>query len=249
MKKKVDFPPSDTPDEDNTPLPTDEQIISAVGLDIDALFETFKSDDETEDKVKKPMQARRSKKYEEQKKRATRLAEIYVSLTPMQQRFVTEYVKKDWDTLSELAIRIGSTAKGESLRQLPYQYLQRPEIKEAIVLTTLRKLEAEGIDRYEIIGMFKDAFNASMAEGKYKEANEAAQHLGTAIGMFSPSKTKGLTPMEHGQMRELHNIGKAGNVPGEIKDGSVVSDATVATVDDDLNKHLKIAGLDLNKLN
>ena len=55
--------------------------------------------------------------------------------------------------------------------------------------------------------------------------------------------------MEHGQMRELHNIGKAGNVPGEIKDGSVVSDATVATVDDDLNKHLKIAGLDLNKLN
>jgi phage terminase small subunit len=242
-RPSVSFPPDETTPVD---LPSDDKIIEAVGLNIEALFETFKSEDETEAKVKGPMNNRRSKKYEEQKKRAMRLAELLSSMTPMQQRFVTEYVKKDWDTLSEVAIRAGSTAKGESLRQISYTYLNREDIKEAIVLLTLRKLEAEGIDRYEVIGMLKDSFNGAMADGRYKEANEASQMLGTAIGMFSPSKNKGLTDMEQGQLRELNKVSKAANVAGDIKEGSVVNEATISTLDDELRKHIGIAGLKPN---
>ncbi len=240
MTKKTHFPPDETAP---VALPSDEDMIEAVGLNVQALFETFKSEDETEAKVKGPMNNRRSKKYEEQKKRATRLAEILVGMTPMQQRFVMEYVKKDWDTLSEVAIRAGSTAKGDSLRQIAHTYLQRDDIKEAIVLMTLRKLEAEGIDRYEVIGMLKDSFNGAMADGKYKEANEASQMLGTAIGLFDAKRNKGLTDMENGQLRELNKIGKAANIAGDIKESSVVNEATISTLDDELNKHIKIAGL------
>lgn len=225
---------------------TDAEMLEKASLDIDHLFSVLREGNEPLEEVVSKA-GRRSKEYDDKKKRAQRLAGLMASLTPQQQRFVTHYVQKDWDSLSEVMIRAGSNAKGESLRLIAWQYLNKPVIKEAIVLSTLRKLEAEGIDRYEIIGMLRDSFNASMADGKYKEANEAAQLLGTGIGLFSPKGVKDkLSTQEAMQIGELNKISRrAGLADPKPSEELAQTGMQEEMANEELSNHLKIAGLAL----
>lgn len=218
---------------------SDEEMIASFG---ESLFETFKEGNEPLSTVI-TKEGRRSKEYEDKKQRAKRLAELMAGLTPLQGRFVTHYVAKDWDTLSEVVIRAGSTSSSpEGLRQIAWNYLQRKDIKEAIGLMTLRKLEAEGIDRFEILGMLRDSFNGAMADGKYKEANEAATLLGTSIGVFAPTKSKDLSKTDMKQLGELNQVARKHNLHGG--DYSSVPDANPIVDEmtlEDLNRQLSIA--------
>lgn len=242
----LDYEPEKTTFDTDACPATDDEMLEKVSLDIDHLFNVLRDGNEPLSEVVSK-EHRRSKEYDDKKKRAQRLASIMASLTPQQQRFVTHYIAKDWDTLSEVMIRSGSAAKGDSLRLIAWQYLQKPIIKEAIVLSTLRKLEAEGIDRYEIIGMLRDSFNAAMSDGKYKEANEAAQLLGTGIGLFSPKGVKDkLSTNESTQLNELNKISRKAGLSDPKPDNELAKTGMQEDmVTEDLSNHLKIAGLAL----
>ena len=230
------------------PLPSDEEMIAKASLDIDHLFNVLRDGNEPLAEVV-TKNNRRSKVFADKKERAQRLASIMMGLTPQQQRFVTHYVAKDWDTISEVMIRAGSTGKGDALRQIAWGYLNKPEIKEAIVLSTLRKLEAEGIDRYEIISMLRDSFNGAMADGRYKEANEAAQLLGTGIGMFNVkggTLSKDLTKMETAQLGDMNRIARKAGLADEKPEASLARDEMQGDmVHEELSNALKIASASL----
>lgn len=244
----------DTPKEPNENyviLPKDDsEIIGQTGLDLEHLFTVFREGNEPLESVVKG-ERRRSNEFAEKKARAMKLATLLTGLTPQQHKFVTHYVAKDWDSLSEVMIRCGSTAKGDALRQIAYQYLQRKDIKEAIALMTLRKLEAEGIDRYEVIGMLRETRDSAMADGKYKEATEAAQLLGNAIGMFSNTKgaTKDLSKLEASQLKDINQVARQAGIgdPKPTNDLAFKPDSFAnEVVNEELTNALKLAGLKLN---
>lgn len=228
---KVGFPPSDTELEDSR---TDAEIMAEIdhasfnhndpdkasefGLQ---MFELLRNGNEPMEEVV-PKASRRSNAYAAKAARVKRLAELMIGLSPQQERFVHIYVAKDWDTLAEVAMRAGSTAKNSfHLRNIASQYLKNPKIKEAIGLLTISKLEAEGVDRYEVIAMLRDNHAMAVASGKLREANDAAEKLGIAIGMFSPKGAKGvtdLTKVEYNQLKELNQASSQTKQAQSIRD-------------------------------
>lgn len=175
---------------------------------------------------------RRAKAYELRAKRVKRLAQIMIDLTPFQERFVHHYVQKNWDSLSDLAIMAGSNAKKEvSLRNIAATLLRNPKVIEAIGLLSYSKLEAEGVDRHEVIAMFRDNHAVAIAEGNHKEANVAAEKLGTIVGLFGkpsgPSRAieREMTKVEAAQYRELQAIApKERGGDSTAKDGFVLKE-------------------------
>lgn len=174
-----------------------------------AMFDMFKGTNEPHEAVVKKA-GRRNDTWALRAKRVKRLAQLSMELTPFQERFVHHYVKKDWDSYSELAMRAGSKAtKPEYLRNVAHQTLKNERVIESIGLLTVAKLEAEGVDRYEVIHMIRDTYACAIADGKYKEANDASEMLGVSIGMF-PAKGSAaaskMTKVEFNQLQELNKV-------------------------------------------
>lgn len=199
----------------------------------------------SESPVKGP--SRRGEIYALRAKRIKRLASLILEMTPFQERFVHHYVQKNWDSLADLAIMAGSTATtSQNLRNVAYQNLKNKKVIEAIGLMTYSKLEAEGIDRHEVIGMFRNNHAAAYVDGDYKEANIAAEKLGIAVGLFPGGKqgiskavAATMTNIDKSQLNELNKASGGNKTIYEQTGEAPSSDALV--LNEDLKNHLAIA--------
>lgn len=190
--------------------------------------------------------ARRGSVYEGRAKRIKRLASLMLELTPFQNRFVHIYCQFNWDSHSDIAIAAGSTAKpGQNARNIAYQTLKNKKVIEAIGLMNWSKLEAEGIDKHEVVASFRDIRDCAIADGDYREANAANEKLGSIIGLFSLKGNKALmkemTRTEQDQLTELGTIGKTttGGAKASVPYDMAPSDKV--QMEEDLKEQLRIA--------
>lgn len=168
--------------------------------------------------------SRRNLTYDLRAKRAMRLGQLMVEMTPFQERFVHHYVAKKWDSLGEVSLLAGSKAKKpQYLRNIAYLTLKNETVMEAIGLLTVAKLEAEGLDRHEVIAMFRDNHATAISKGDLKEANVAAERLGIVAGLFAPkagmASTKDLSKTEYMQLKEINQLSQPHLNPSKLGTG------------------------------
>jgi len=180
--------------------------VSEDGLNLhDHYKELTKAEEELEEKV-----TRNDDAYRTRAERSKRLAQLYVSMTPMQEKFVKNYVAKNFGSIPELMISIGTKGKPENLHQIYHTFSKNVKIKEAIGLETQLRLEAEGTSRNEVVQMLRDSFAVAITSGSVKDANEAAKLLGMAMGMFN-AKDVGVRGVNREVTSEVTRLGKLAN--------------------------------------
>lgn len=87
------------------------------------------------------------------------------------------------------ALKAGSEAKGrQALGRVGYnQEYQVDGAKEYIAYLQMVKAKSACVSETEIIEMLRDSHRQAMTDGKYGDANKAAELLGSYIGMFGKS--------------------------------------------------------------
>lgn len=82
------------------------------------------------------------------------------------------------------ALKAGSTAKADNLRVQGHQWENLPGSKEYIEYLKQQHAQAGLIDAAEIIQKLRKVYDEAIATGSLKDANKAAELLGTMIGVF-----------------------------------------------------------------
>lgn len=111
--------------------------------------------------------------------------DVVRDLTPFERRFVEAYLK--CDSGAEAARVAGSNAK--NLEQVAYNTKKRPHVMTAIAVGLNYRIQAAALDDNEVIMKLREVFDAAMEDGKYAEANKAAELLGKTIGLFGNPKS------------------------------------------------------------
>lgn len=110
-------------------------------------------------------------------------------LTPMQRKYC-EYRAKGLKQY-EAAGKAGSSATTkESMGRVGYNIERMPGASEYINWLQEQRAKQACVDEIEIIEKIRAVYDEAMNDGKYAEANKAAQMLGEMIGAFNKSKVK-----------------------------------------------------------
>lgn len=87
--------------------------------------------------------------------------------------------------------KAGSNASTRaSLSRVGWNTEQLDGVKEYILWLEHKRAKASVIDDLELIDMFRDVYKEAMENGKYADANKAAEHLGNMVNAFGKIKTK-----------------------------------------------------------
>lgn len=119
---------------------------------------------------------------------------IISQLTPSQKLFC-EYRSRGL-TLAAAAKKAGSTAKEDNLRVQGHQWENLPGAQDYIDYLKQLHAQASLIDAAEVITKLRKVFDEAMADGKWKDANKAAELLGLMIGAFGKNGAVGLVSEE-----------------------------------------------------
>jgi phage terminase small subunit len=101
-------------------------------------------------------------------------------LTPFQTDFVVQYLTAKNPT--EAVRKAGS--KSVRPENLAHKLLKNPNIQAAIEFGLRNRIESAGIDSKAVVTMLNRVYESAMANGKFNDANKAAELLGSHLGMF-----------------------------------------------------------------
>jgi len=105
-------------------------------------------------------------------------------LSRFQVDFVTHYMGSK--NATEAAVRAGSTAKHPAA--VASNTMKLKNVQEAVAWSMKNRIEAAGVDSREVISMLKRVYDTAIENGKYGDANKAAELLGSHLGMFRTSQ-------------------------------------------------------------
>lgn len=116
-------------------------------------------------------------------------------------------------TQAESAKRAGSTTTDRKAQTRVGYNLENTTAgaKEYIAYLQMKRAEAAIVTETEVIDMLRENYRRAQADGKYAEANKAAELLGSYIQMFSKGK-------EVQTAKELEQSKKVKNNVGAFKD-------------------------------
>lgn len=102
------------------------------------------------------------------------------NLSPFALEFVHQYFQSK--NATEAVKKAGSTAKRPEA--VASNLMKQPNVAAAIAWGMQRRVEAAAVDSKEVIAMLKRVYDKAMENGKYNDANKAAELLGNHLGMF-----------------------------------------------------------------
>lgn len=119
-------------------------------------------------------------------------------LTP----FARRYAELRATTLkqADAAKKAGSQASTrQSLTRVGYNTEQLDGVKEYIMWLEYKRAKASAVDEIEIVQMIRDTYKSAMMDGKYNDANKAAELLGNMIGAFANKNASKDTAVNEGK--------------------------------------------------
>jgi hypothetical protein len=135
-------------------------------------------------------------------------------LTPMQKKYC-EYRAKGLKQ-HQAAERAGSSATTKQSRgRVGYNMEQEPGASEYINWLQEQRARAACVDEIEIIEKIRAVYDEAMNDGKYGDANKAAQMLGDMIGAFSNSKPVSATEAQKQTKNDVSAFKESGETVEE----------------------------------
>lgn len=106
---------------------------------------------------------------------------------------------------ADAAKKAGSQATTRpSLTRVGYNTEQQDGIKEYIMWLEYKRAKASAVDEIEIVQMIRDTYKSAMMDGKYNDANKAAELLGNMIGAFANKNATKETALNEGKNLNQH---------------------------------------------
>ena len=112
---------------------------------------------------------------------------------------------------ADAAKKAGSEASTRgSLTRVGYNTEQHDGVKEYILWLEYKRAKASVVDEIEIVQMIRDSYKQAMLDGKYNDANKAAELLGNMIGAFANKNATKETALNEGKnINSIKNNTKA----------------------------------------